>query len=254
MSHQEEKKNELVEQVDVDRIDIENVERNQLFEQVYGKDIADKAQFTLNELKSEQNRKAPSEQSSTSSVRRVFSSEESRKDFLNSGLDVDTNARLSVFNKEKIYDGDWTESTLNLLESMMKKCGDSANAYAAAARAARSKHRIASIPLIFIGTVATAVSFFTAGDVCDSDDDNENLKYILAVLTGSLTIGSGLTALYSFQAKMDACINAAGNFENLARRARIQIFLPNKLRAHSELVLSEISADLAHLTTTSPLL
>jgi len=61
-------------------------------------------------------------------------------------------------------------------------------------------------------------------------------------------------ALYSFQAKMDACINAAGNFENLARRARMQIFLPNKLRAHSELVLSEISAELAHLTTTSPLL
>lgn len=251
MSHQEEKKNELVEQVDVDRIDIENVERNQLFEQVYGKDIADKAQLTLNELKSEQN-----STSSSSSVRRVFSSEKSRKDFLNSGLDVDTNARLSVFNKEKIYDGDWTESTLNLLESMMKKCDDSANAYAAAARAARSKHRMASIPLIFIGTVATAVSFFTAGDACEPDDgdDNENLKYILAVLTGSLTIGTGLTALYSFQAKMDACINAAGNFENLARRARMQIFLPNKLRAHSELVLSEISADLANLTTTSPLL
>ena len=233
MSDQEEKKVEIVEQVDVDKIDIENVERNQLFEKVYGKDIADKAEITLNEFRSEQ----------------------SRKDFLNSGLDVDTNARLSVFNREKVYDGDWTESTLNLLESMMKKCTDSANAYASAARVARSRHRVSSIPLIFIGTVATAVSFFTAGDACDpEDDDTENLKYVLAVLTGSLTIGSGLMALYSFQAKMDACINAAGNFENLARRARMQIFLPNKLRAHSELVLSEISAELAHLTTTSPLL
>ena len=40
---EEEKKVEIVEQVDVDRIDIENVERNQLFEKVYGKDIADQA-------------------------------------------------------------------------------------------------------------------------------------------------------------------------------------------------------------------
>jgi len=41
---EEEKKVEIVEQVDVDRIDIENVERNQLFEKVYGKDIADRTE------------------------------------------------------------------------------------------------------------------------------------------------------------------------------------------------------------------
>lgn len=209
----------------VEKVDIENVEHNELFEKVYGKEVAEKARKTLDDLK-----------------------------INNSGLEVDTNARLSVFNREKVYEADWTESTLNLLESMMKKCSDNAKAYAAAARDARSKHRFSSIPLIFIGTVATAVSFFSAGDVCDPDDNEDGLKYLLAVLTGSLTIGSGLMSLYSFQGKMDACINAAGNFENLARRARIQIFLPNKLRAHSELVLSEISADLAHLTTTSPLL
>ena len=177
------------------------------------------------------------------------------KGFVNQGLEVDTNARLSVFAKEKVYDGDWTASTLNLLEAWYKQCKDSASAYAAAARAARTKHRMITIPTIIAGTAATALSFFSAGDTCDPDQQDENgLKYSVALLTSLVSVLGGISALYSFKSKVDACITAAGSFENLARRAQLQTFLPNSLRAHSELVLTEVSIEFGSLTANSPLL
>lgn len=177
------------------------------------------------------------------------------KGFVNQGLEVDTNARLSMFAKEKVYAGDWTASTLNLLEAWYKQCKDSAAAYADAARAARTKHRMITIPTIVAGTAATALSFFSAGDTCDPDQEDENgLKYSVALLTSIVSVLGGISQIYSFKSKTDACINAAGNFENLARRASLQIYLPNELRAHSELVLTEISIEFGSLTMNSPLL
>ena len=175
--------------------------------------------------------------------------------FVNKGLEVDTNARLSQFSKETVYEGDWTASTLNLLEAWFKQCKDSAAAYAAAARSARTKHRMITIPTIIAGTAATALSFFNAGDTCDPDtEENNGLKYSVALLTSTVSVLGGISALYSFKSKVDACINAAGNFENLARRCSLQIFLPNSLRAHSELVLTEVSIEFGSLTMNSPLL
>ena len=177
------------------------------------------------------------------------------KGFVNQGLTLETDARLSVFAKEEVYPGDWTASTLNLLEAWYKQCKDSAAAYAEAARGARKKHRMITIPTIIAGTAATALSFFSAGDTCDPDQEDENgLKYSVALLTSMVSVLGGVSALYSFKSKVDACINAAGNFENLARRCQLQIYLSNDLRAHSELVLTEVSIEFGSLTMNSPLL
>jgi hypothetical protein len=178
------------------------------------------------------------------------------KGYVNEGLEVATNARLSYFENEKVYANQWTNSCLNVLEAQLLECQKSAAAYGAAAVEARAKHRKLSIPLIVVGTAATALSFLSAGEACDPDDGDggNGVKYTVAVLTSIVTVGSGISALYSFSNKMTECIAASGAFTNLARRIRTQLFLPNALRSQAEVCLVDFGAEHAHLVNTSPLL
>jgi len=178
-----------------------------------------------------------------------------QRGFVNQGLNVETNARLSMFEKEKIYPNQWTESTLNLLESWMSKARSASVAHAAAARVCRKKHRMLSLPTLVVGAVASALAFFSAGDTCDPDDSGTDaLKYSTALFTSGLAILGGVAALYSFSDKMSQNIVASGNFANLATRIEVQIFLPNELRANSEVTLTDFSAQFENLVQVSPLL
>ncbi len=178
--------------------------------------------------------------------------------FVNQGLNVQTNARLSMMEKEQMYaSGQWTESALNLLESWLHSCRTSSEKHAAAARACRKKHRMLSIPTIIMASLTASLAFFAAGaDPCtgDSDGSGDGVGYALAASSSLSAVLAGLSALYNFNGKMEANINAAGNYANLATRAEIQIFLPNELKSHSELVLETLSGEMGHLTSSSPLL
>lgn len=178
------------------------------------------------------------------------------KQFVNKGLEVATNARLSQFENEKVYANEWTNSSLDVMEATLLECQKSAAAHMEAARACRRKHRMLSIPLIFIGTAATALSFLSAGSVCSSEEDDSGggVKYSVAALTSIVSIGTGISTLYSFSNKMTEHISAGGAFTNLARRIRCQLFLPNHLRAHAEVCLVDFGAEQSHLVNTSPLL
>ena len=225
-------------------VDIESFTgTNDLFEQEYG--VATMANARENQERLERmvrtTKPSPKKQKAVKAVDR--------------GLKVGTNARLSYFDKEKVYANEWTESVLDLVESTYLECQKSSEAHADAARACRKKHRMVSIPTVILATAATSASFFQAGTSCGDDStDSDNLKYTVACLTSLVAILGGVSALYSFNTKMNDNINAAGSFANLARRAKIQIFLPNHLRAHSEVVLTDISAEQAHLVMSSPLL
>ena len=85
-------------------VDIENKSAKDIFAQVYGKDAIQQAEEKNNDLF--QKNKL----------------EKSKSGFVNRGLDVDTNARLSVFAKEVVFPNDWTESTMNLLEAWRTAC------------------------------------------------------------------------------------------------------------------------------------
>ena len=221
----------------METVDIENKTTKDIFSQVYGKEILKQAERTENELFEK------------------AKLEKTRSGFRNKGLEIDTNARLSVFAKENIFPNDWTESTMNLLEAWRTACVKSAEKHANAARTARRKHRQLSIPTLIIGTVGTALSFFSAGEPCNPDDDgSEDLKYAVAAFTSAIAILGGIASLYSFSEKMQQNISASGNFANLARRMEVQIFLPNHLRAPAEVVLTDVGSEFASLTNTSPLL
>lgn len=225
---------ESVTQVDLESFDVSN----DLFKHTYGQETMDLADAQTRIMMEKSKNRTPS------------------IGFVNKGLDVRTNARLSVMEKEKIYSGDWSESCLNLLESWYSACKTSSEAHAAAARACRKKHRMLTLPVILFSTVSTALAFFSAGESCgeEGDDSEERIKYAVATMTSVTAILTGVAALYSFNTKMSENIAAAGNYEILAKRAEIQIFLPNKLKSHAELVLETISAEYANLVTRSPLL
>ena len=230
------------EETKLQKVDVENYDfNNESFRENYGaatmEDAKVRTDRMIENMKKENRNRQPS------------------KGFVNEGLEVKTNARLSYFEGEKVYPNEWTNSCLNVLEAQLLECQKSAAAHGDAARACRRKHRMLSIPLIVVGTAATALSFLSAGDVCDPDDDaGDGLKYSVAILTSIVSVGTGISALYSFSNKMTENIGASGNFTNLARRIRTQLFLPNHLRAHAEVCLVDFGAEHAHLVNTSPLL
>lgn len=227
---EEEEKVEEVVGVDAESFDF----TNDLFRKTYGSNTMDDAQ-ARNQTKQRQ----------------------ASRGFVNEGLEVATNARLSHFEKEKVYANEWTNSCLNVIEATLLECQKAAAAHMEATRACRHKHRMMSIPLIIIGTAATALSFLSAGATCSSEEDDssgEGVKYVVAVLTSLASVGAGVSALYSFSNKQTEHIAAGGAFTNLARRIRCQLFLPNHLRAQAEVCLVDFGAEQSHLVNTSPLL
>lgn len=216
--------------------DVENFDfTNALYRKTYGSETIDGAHAHMEKLKEDL---------------------ESKPTCVNKGLEVETNAQLSRFEKEKVYPNEWTNTTLDLTEKILSECQKSAAAHIEAARACRRKHRLLSIPLIIVGTAATALSFLSAGTVCstEEDEDGDGVKYGVALLTSLASIGAGISSLYSFSNKQTEHISAGGAFTNLARRVRIQLYLPNHLRAHAEVCLVDFGAEQSHLVNTSPLL
>lgn len=238
MSNNQEEK-VVNEKVDVEVLD--DMTARDVYDKVYGKDVVDRGlerqKDMLKRMKEETDVEIPA------------------IGFVNKGLDVDTNARLSFFANEKVYPNDWTNSTLNLLESWHTACKKASLKHADAARVCRKKHRQLAIPTLFVGAIGTAISFFSAGEVCDPDDDgSENLKIAVAVFTTSIAVLGGIGQLYSFNQKMTENIGASGSFANLGRRIETQIFLPNHLRAPAEVTLTDVGSSFEHLVNTSPLL
>lgn len=180
-----------------------------------------------------------------------------RKHTVDPGLKVGTNVRLSQFEKEKLYENDWNNSVLDLMENLLYECTQSSVAHADAARACRKKYRMLMIPSIIVATAATSASFFAAGGNSCGDEgggDDDGLKYVVASLTALVGIMFGIGSVYNFKSKMSENIAASGAFANLARRCKIICFMPLHLKPNSEVALTDISAEQAHLTSSSPLL
>ena len=219
-------------------LDIENMNNNteEIFDSVHGKEFMRQASQKVQDI----NR----------------TNRTNNKEFTtNKGLDLATNARLSKFEAEKIFANGWSNTSLDLLESLYNECKKKTVAYAEAARQSRHKHRLLSIPSLIIASAATATSFFAAGTECSTEaDDSAGLKVTVAMLTSVTAVLAGVAALYSFDSKTTACIAASGSFDSLAKKTQIQIYLTNELRGPVEVVINDVSAEFCHLTNTSPLL
>ena len=177
-------------------------------------------------------------------------------DEVDPGLKVGTRARLSVFERQKAYSNGWTEPGLDLIESWLLKSVEGAKAHTKAAVLCRFKHRALSVPSILVGTVATAMAFFAAGDECSvtSSGPSAALKYTTAIFTSAITALGAISELYSFNQLMSLHIAHAGMYTDLSQEIETAIFIPNELKKNIEVVLTQISGKFSHITRTAPLL
>ena len=233
-------------------IDIENINNTEgLFDTVHGTQLMKQASEKVQELSGNSKNQEYKVEIPDSRRRKKYDEEFTT----NKGLDLATNARLSNFEKEKIFANGWSNTSLDLLESLYNECKKKTVAYAEAARQSRHKHRLLSIPTFMVASAATATSFFAAVTECGEDqDDSMGLKVTVAMLTTITAVLGSVAALYSFDAKTTACIAASGSFDSLAKKTQIQIYLTNELRGPVEVVINDVSAEFCHLTNTSPLL
>lgn len=227
-------------------IDVENLDSTKnLFDKMYGEKIVQDAEMRSKKMVNELGEK----------MKHMPQMRPKDDESGGKGTLMLKEAQLSQMQKEKRYPGGWTNTTLDLLETWYHACIESSKAHEEAAKVCRKKFRMISIPTLIVGTAATALSFFTAGDSCDPEDDDSNgLKYGVAFLTSLVSVLGGINALYNFNTKMKENILAAGSFANLARRTSLEIYLPNDTRGNCEVVLTEVSLEFANLTMNSPLL
>lgn len=159
---------------------------------------------------------------------------------------------------EASYEGFWTSSSLGLLESWYNKCIQAAKEHLESAIATRRKHVRVAFPSIVVGAGATGLAFFSVGDECDETSagrvESTAISVSLAVLTSALSVLGGLTALFSLSERESLHTAASSNYQNLARKIQLTLFLPVNLRSNVEVVLTDVSSEYNNIYDTSPLL
>ena len=159
---------------------------------------------------------------------------------------------------EASYEGFWTSSSIGLLESWYNKCIQAAKEHLEAAIATRRKHVRVALPSIVVGAGATGLAFFSVGDECDETSSGRAeataISVSLAVLTSALSVLGGLTALFSLSERESLHTAASSNYQNLARKIQLTLFLPVSLRQHVEVTLVDVSSEYNNIYDTSPLL
>lgn len=159
---------------------------------------------------------------------------------------------------EEVYEAGWTSSALGLLETWYNKCIKSANDHQNAAVATRKKHVRVAFPSIVVGACATGLAFFSVGDECDESNagrvEATAISVSLAVLTSALSVLGGLTALFSLSELMQAHMVAASNYQNLARKIQLTLYIPVNLRNSCEACLVDVSAEYNNIYDQAPLL
>ena len=159
---------------------------------------------------------------------------------------------------EASYEGFWTPSSLGLLETWYNKCIKASKEHLEAAIATRRKHVRVALPSIVVGAGATGLAFFSVGDECDETSagraESTAISVSLAVLTSLLSVLGGLTALFSLSERMSLHTAASSNYQNLARKIQLTLFLPVSLRQHVEITLVDVSSEYNNIYDTSPLL
>lgn len=160
--------------------------------------------------------------------------------------------------REQIFEAGWTSSSLGLMESWYNRCVKAALEHQEAGISTRRKHVCVALPSIVVGSAATGLAFFSVGDECDETSAGRTeataISVSLAVLTSALSVMGGLTALFSLSERESMHTAAASNYQNLARKIQLTLFLPVNLRSNVEVILTDVSSEYNNIYDTSPLL
>ncbi|CAM9677503.1 unnamed protein product [Chrysoparadoxa australica] len=166
---------------------------------------------------------------------------------------ADTDIELQKLGEEKIYPGDWTETSCNLLEKWLRDCKEKQAKHMLASKAHKRKHLVLAIPSLLVGITASSLAFRASATQC-TDQQESGTAIAVSVLTALGSALSGLTALFDHSATKEKHIATAGAYANVAKQIEMEVRLPDGRKSDIQVVFVSVFDQMAAITTTAPLL
>jgi len=154
---------------------------------------------------------------------------------------------MSKFQKEVLYDNDWTNSSLGLLKKWVIDASERVKKHCEKAKECKLKFNMMSLPGIITGSLAAALAFWAIGDGA-----GYAVRIALAFLSSMSAIFKGAEKLLDFKNEENQHINAAYNYEEIVRRMEVIIFTGNKNRNPLNTTLQELSLRFSSIVSQSP--
>jgi len=159
---------------------------------------------------------------------------------------------LADLKKALVYEQDWNEASLDLLQMWIHKCDTESQMHLKAARSKRCRSRSVAIPNVIFGAAATGLSFYATSDPCIESD--VSLPQVCAsVFTAIATILSSVSNVFMFDTSIKEHIYTASRFGELSKRARVQLALPIERKGDVEVVIDGISSTFSSIQESAPL-
>lgn len=162
-------------------------------------------------------------------------------------MNDDNKITMSRFQKEVLYDNDWTNSSLGLLKKWIKDGSERVKRHCEKAKECKLKFNMISLPGIITGSLAAALAFWAIGD-----GTGYVVRIALAFLTSISAIFKGAEKLLDLKNEEHQHINAAYNYEEIVRKMEVIIFTGNKNRNPLNTTLQELSLRFSSIVSQSP--
>lgn len=162
-------------------------------------------------------------------------------------MNDDNKITMSRFQKEVLYDNDWTNSSLGLLKKWIKDGSERVKRHCEQAKECKLKFNMISLPGIITGSLAAALAFWAIGD-----GTGYVVRIALAFLTSISAIFKGAEKLLDLKNEEHQHINAAYNYEEIVRKMEVIIFTGNKNRNPLNTTLQELSLRFSSIVSQSP--
>tara|TARA_Y100000389_G_C17318850_1_gene441946 strand:- start:311 stop:817 length:507 start_codon:yes stop_codon:yes gene_type:complete len=156
---------------------------------------------------------------------------------------------------ENVFEGDWNETSLDLLAYWIDKCDTMQELHMQAAKRKKCLSRSLAIPSLITAAGATGLSFFlTSNNECDPHKEQFSIPQICAsVLTAVTTILTGVSNILKLDMKVSNHRHTAARFQELKKNAKIQLNLPLSRKGDVEVIVSTVSHTFTSIEENAPL-
>jgi len=156
---------------------------------------------------------------------------------------------LSVFNRDTIYQSDWSNLSVSIIETWLRSCSLRSQAHLEEGRIYKKRSIAFKIPEMLTSGGATAMAFWAAGT---GEATSTTVRMIVAVFACTSTILKGLDAFLDFAGLEHRHNTASNDYSRLCRKIEVNIFTPNHLKPNIQAFMEEISLTYSHTLSTSP--
>jgi len=156
---------------------------------------------------------------------------------------------LSVFNRDTVYENDWTNLSVSIIETWLRACTVRAQYHLEESCIFKKKSTHIKIPEMLTSGGATAMAFWAAGT---GEATSTTIRLIVAALSCTATILKGLESFIYFYGLENRHHTASNDYSRLCRKIEVNIFTPNHLKPNIQAFMEEVSLTYSHILSTSP--